>query len=220
MAHVERRRTRDREGTERALLAAARRLIMRDGVLAGLSLSDVSDEAGVNRRLIYQYFGTRQELLRAAIAERHRAVRESLHATGHFDLDFAERYIHSYEALHDFADTFKLEALAILDGDDSVKLFPFLNASLEAFRRDIQAGRAHEEDATIVHTFLSNAIRAHWLFREKTAGELGIDLDELDQRVGRVLRRMLDCLGKSAHHDTPKDDLDDHAHVEVDDGSS
>ena len=38
--------------------------IERDGVLAGLNLQEVADEAGVNRGLVYRYFGSRRELLR------------------------------------------------------------------------------------------------------------------------------------------------------------
>ncbi|MFD4985036.1 hypothetical protein [Streptomyces sp. NPDC058374] len=43
-----RRRRRSREETEADLLAAARLLLARDGVLAGLNLREVAAEAGVN----------------------------------------------------------------------------------------------------------------------------------------------------------------------------
>src|SRR5690606_36581152 len=57
----------DRAATEAALEQAALRLLERNGVLAGLNLREVADEAGVNRGLVYHYFGSRRDLLRAAL---------------------------------------------------------------------------------------------------------------------------------------------------------
>ena len=52
-------RTPNRPATEAALQTAALDLLERNGVLAGLNLREVADEAGVNRGLVYHYFGTR-----------------------------------------------------------------------------------------------------------------------------------------------------------------
>ncbi|MCP4004306.1 MAG: helix-turn-helix transcriptional regulator, partial [bacterium] len=68
----------NRADTERRLIDAALDLIRRNGVLAGLNLREVADGAGVNRGNIYHYFGSRRELLRAAITRRFEAVIESL----------------------------------------------------------------------------------------------------------------------------------------------
>lgn len=57
----------DRAATEAALEEAALRSLERDGVLAGLNLREVAAEAGVNRGLVYRYFGSPRELLRAAL---------------------------------------------------------------------------------------------------------------------------------------------------------
>ena len=46
---------------------AALLLLERNGVLAGLNLRQVAEEAGVNRGLVYHYFGSRRDLLRAAL---------------------------------------------------------------------------------------------------------------------------------------------------------
>ena len=64
----------NRAETERRLIDAALDLIRRNGVLAGLNLREVADGAGVNRGNIYPYFGSRRELLRAAINRRFEAV--------------------------------------------------------------------------------------------------------------------------------------------------
>src|SRR5206468_2454458 len=56
-------RARGRAATEALLRDAAMRVLRRDGVLSGLSLQDVADEAAVNRALINHYFGNRATLL-------------------------------------------------------------------------------------------------------------------------------------------------------------
>ena len=63
-------RSRGRAASEALLREAALRLLDRNGVLAGLSLQDVADEAGVSRGLVHAYFGTRQDLLRSALDAR------------------------------------------------------------------------------------------------------------------------------------------------------
>jgi AcrR family transcriptional regulator len=72
---------RSRTETERRLIDVALDLIRNNGVLAGLNLREVAEGAGVNRGNIYQYFGSRQELLRAAINRRFEAVVDSLVAS-------------------------------------------------------------------------------------------------------------------------------------------
>ncbi|MBT5011064.1 MAG: helix-turn-helix transcriptional regulator, partial [Gammaproteobacteria bacterium] len=64
---------RGRAETERRLIEVALELIQKNGVLAGLNLRQVAEGAGVNRGNIYHYFGSRQDLLRAAINRRFNA---------------------------------------------------------------------------------------------------------------------------------------------------
>ena len=68
-----RKTSQNRAETERRLIDAALDLIRRNGVLAGLNLREVAAAAGVNRGNIYHYFGSRQELLRAAISRRFKS---------------------------------------------------------------------------------------------------------------------------------------------------
>jgi len=65
---------RSRAETERRLIEVALELIREKGVLAGLNLRKVAEGAGVNRGNIYHYFGSRQELLRAAINRQFVAI--------------------------------------------------------------------------------------------------------------------------------------------------
>src|SRR2546423_12837263 len=63
-ANATRTRPMDRARTEQALEDAALALLEREGVLAGLNLQKVADDAGVNRGLVYHYFGSRRGPLR------------------------------------------------------------------------------------------------------------------------------------------------------------
>jgi len=75
-------RSRDHRVTERRILDATWRPFDQGGPLAGINLQEVADEAGVNRSLVYQYFGTREQLVRTALTERlTRADRFSARAT-------------------------------------------------------------------------------------------------------------------------------------------
>lgn len=60
-------RSRDREGTERAILEAAQRLVAREGY-AAFGVNAVAREAGCDKQLIYRYFGGTDGLI-AAIGE-------------------------------------------------------------------------------------------------------------------------------------------------------
>ena len=57
-------RTRDREATEAGLIAALERVISRDG-FKGLGVNAVAREAGVDKVLIYRYFGDLEGLIEA-----------------------------------------------------------------------------------------------------------------------------------------------------------
>src|SRR6266567_6745409 len=56
-------RPRGREEVRQALLGAAQRLIAERGP-GNVSLREIAEAAGVNFGLVYQYLGTREELLR------------------------------------------------------------------------------------------------------------------------------------------------------------
>ena len=72
------KKKRSRAETEQKLIEVALKLLRDKGILAGLNLREVADGAGVNRGNIYHYFGSRQELLRAAINRQFKFIVESL----------------------------------------------------------------------------------------------------------------------------------------------
>jgi AcrR family transcriptional regulator len=78
------RRPRGREEVRRALLDAAQRLIAERGP-GNVTLREIAEEAGVNFGLVYQYLGTREQVLREvyqAVATRSAAQLEQIGDVG------------------------------------------------------------------------------------------------------------------------------------------
>ncbi|MGW1412232.1 TetR/AcrR family transcriptional regulator [Streptomyces sp. NPDC002403] len=185
-----RRRRRTREETEADLLDSARRLLRRDGVLAGVSLREIAAEAGVNHGQIYQYFGTRQALLRAAAADL--VERQTADRDDHWDLPFAERRQAMFRHRLDEPELVQLEALLALDGDDGFSPFPRLAQTRRSLEQDMDEGSLPEDaDAVAVHVMTAAAQMGYVIFREAYARDTGIPLAELDERAARAFAHMV-----------------------------
>lgn len=68
------RATRDPEGTQRALLAAATAEFAEKG-LAGARVDEIARRAGVNKQLVYHHFGSKEDLYRAALEQVYAGIR-------------------------------------------------------------------------------------------------------------------------------------------------
>ncbi|MFD0340228.1 TetR/AcrR family transcriptional regulator [Streptomyces sp. NPDC127117] len=198
-----RRRRRSREETEADLLAAARTLLDRDGVLAGVNLREIAAEAGVNHGQIYQYFGTRQSLLRAAAADLVENQTED--RDDHWEQPFAERRLAMFRHRLGEPELVKLEALLALDRDDSFSPLPRLAQTLQALQRD-QADGSLPDDADILaaHVMTAAAQMGYVIFREAYARDTGIPVDELDTRAARAFSLMLAGLATPSSQQTPQ----------------
>lgn len=188
---------RSRAETERRLIDVAIDLIQRNGVLAGLNLREVAEGAGVNRGNIYHYFGSRQELLRAAINRRFEAMIETL-TSGVKSTRFVTRRLEVFRLnnSNDSNDS-KLRALLVLDGDDTVDPIPLYEAGLSLLRKDVIDGdidRGHDLEA--LQVALSAALRGYRIFRLPYAKRVGIDPNELDERVSKILRTWLEAMAQ------------------------
>ncbi|MDI9948505.1 TetR/AcrR family transcriptional regulator [Rhodococcus sp. IEGM 1305] len=194
-----RRRRGSREDTENELLDATLRLLERDGVLAGITLREVAQEAGVNHGQIYQYFGSRQMLLRAAIS---RLVDQNrLDPDEHWSLPFSDRRRVMWQRARQHPDFVKLEALLALDGDPDFTLFPLLDRTRAALDRDKDTGALPQgADGEVMHALTAATYLGYGIFRDTIARDLGISLDELDERAGAVFDQILDGLQNA---DTP-----------------
>lgn len=183
----------DRAATERLLAEAALRLLARDGVLAGLNLREVAEEARVNRGLIYHYFGSRQALLRAAVAT---VVQESDQSMGDVRaLPFAARRAAMFRVMADHPRFANLQALLVLDGDEEVHVFPRLDQSLAELERDRSEGALpNDADAVALHVLTASAIIGYALMRSAFARDLGVDPGDLDDRTAAALEDLLSRL--------------------------
>lgn len=76
-------RVRDSEATKRRILAAAKREFSRNG-FGGARVDDISEKAKANKRMIYHYFGSKEDLFQAVLEEAYVAIRT---AEQRLDLD-------------------------------------------------------------------------------------------------------------------------------------
>lgn len=185
------RSPRDRRATEAHLLAAALRLFERDGVLAGLNLQEVAVEAGVNRGLIYQYFGSRRGLLRAALAGMRWDRSPVFHE--HRALPFSQRRRLVFEESLRNSTYLKVEALLALDNDPDIRPFPMLAQTLVDLDRDKATGELHPDaDGVVMHVLTAATYLGYAVFHEAFARDTGIPAKELDRRAIAVFSRMVE----------------------------
>ena len=83
-ARMPAQRRRGRAAAVEALVASAQRLIAERGP-AGVTLREVADDAGVNFGLVYQYIGTKEQLLAEVYARAAAAAAEQLRDAEHLD---------------------------------------------------------------------------------------------------------------------------------------
>ena len=187
---------RSRAETERRLIDVALELIRDKGVLAGLNLREVAEGAGVNRGNIYHYFGSRQELLRAAINRQFEAIVDSL-SKRDLETGFVARRLNAFRlnSSNDKNNDSMLRALLVLDGDDTVDPIPLFEGGLSQLRQDVINGdidRGHDLEA--LQVALSALLRGYRIFRLPYAKRVGVTPKELDERVGKILRTWLEAM--------------------------
>jgi AcrR family transcriptional regulator len=181
-------RARDREGTEESLRAAAVALLRRGGVLAGLNLRQVADEAGVNRGLVYQYFGSRRALLRSALFHRSRPnAEDAVDAAG---LPLRERLARLFWTSLRHPEPVRLATLLVLDGDDRPRVLLNRGAGREDLAAEAARGDLPVEDVAAVQAAIASTIYGYTLLREHLAREIGVPAEELDERMARCLEAM------------------------------
>ncbi|MFC6063883.1 TetR/AcrR family transcriptional regulator [Streptomyces ochraceiscleroticus] len=192
----------DSELTAQTLERAALDLLERDGVLGGLNLREVADRAGVNRGLVYHYFGSRRDLLRSAL---RRNVRERIAAIRLQDRParFSSRVRHVLKGGVRYASAFRLAVLLLLDGDTQLRLMPDLPRTQELLRQDQEAGLIDRDvDLVALHTALTSLSTGYVLARSRLAKEFGVGVRELDDRFIGLAERLCSAV------DGPAEDPD------------
>jgi AcrR family transcriptional regulator len=187
----------DRADAEAELMAAAVRLLKRDGVLVGLNMQEVANEAGLNRGLIHHYFGSRRSLLRAGIA---RSIEDVMpvHETWRHRSPKKKRLAHfrEYCSKHFFP---HMTALLALDGDESLEPIAFAKERLEDFEREQAEGYfADDVDLPAMLAVWEASLIGYSVIREAASRQLGIPLATLDKRVLAMLERQQGALAGPA----------------------
>lgn len=189
-------RTRDdpERSTRDALLDAALDQLERRGVLAGLNLREVADAVGVTPANIYHYFGSRQGLLRAALAREMQHLADPLAEVA--TASFVERRIRMFDAITS-TPTIALTALLALDGDPDYEPMPFLAATRAQYAALVQQGELRADlDIDAAHLLgLATSIGCA-IYGEAAARQLGTTVEALNARVRVVFERLLDGLVK------------------------
>lgn len=189
----------DRDATESALVAAAVALTERDGVLSGLNLREVSDLAGVNRALVYQYFGSRRGLLRAALYQQAAANIQDAAEAEELRLPFRERVARFFWMTVRRPSPIRLVTTLILDGDERPKLMPRLGSAQELLAAEAESGELPVEDIDALQALVMSSVYGYSLYRNHLARQLGVPVEELDDRVARTLDQLTG--GKQAARD-------------------
>ncbi|WP_165950321.1 TetR/AcrR family transcriptional regulator [Actinomadura sp. GC306] len=179
---------RDREATEESLRAAAIALLRRGGVLAGLNLRQVADEAGVNRGLVYQYFGSRRDLLRSALFHRSRPnAEDAVDAAG---LPLRKRLSRLFWKSLRNPEPVVLASLLVLDGDDRPRVLLNKGAGRADLAAEAARGELPVEDVEAVQAAIASTIYGYTLLREHLAREIGLPAEELDGRMAACVEAM------------------------------
>lgn len=190
-----------RAAAERALQDAALRLLRRDGVLAGLNMQEVAAEASVNRGLIHRWFGSRQALLRSAL--RSRQARLSADVASSLEGSPARRTAWAVEQYIADPSYAQMVMLLALDGDDSFDPVPYLDARLQAFDAEIDAGVwAADVDPLALTVLWDVILDGYFTMRAALVRQTGIASAELDRRVFAAVRQLF---GAVLHDPDPPD---------------
>jgi AcrR family transcriptional regulator len=182
----------DDPSTRDALMDAALDQLTTKGVLAGLNLSEVADTVGVTPANIYYYFGTREGLLRAALAREAQRLQEPL--TSVAEGGFVERRLAMFDAIGDIP-TLALTALLALDDDKGYEPLPFLDATRQSYRAMADAGKLSPDlDVEAAHLVTLATSIGIAIYTEAVARQLDTTSAALRSRARTIFEQMLQAI--------------------------
>lgn len=128
--------------TATLILQAADELFGEQG-LAGVSVRDVAERAGVNKGLVFYYFGSKEKLFEAVLERYYQAHRAALEHSFHSDAPLAERLHALVDAYLDFIEQHRrypslVQSLVV----GSPAFHPFIQRNLEPMFRFTEAALA------------------------------------------------------------------------------
>jgi len=186
--------------TRAALMEAALAHIADRGVLAGLNMREVANDVGVTPANIYHHFGSRQELLRAALTHQIEKLTEPI------DLAVTAPYAEWRTAIFDLIQDnppLRSTALLALDGDPSYEPLPLWELAVEHYERLIAEGDLPEGfDYFAAHVLTLSMSMGVAIYSDAVAHQAGIDREEVIERARTMFVKVVEGLS-SSRHDEP-----------------
>jgi AcrR family transcriptional regulator len=181
------------ESTDRALERAALRLLTGGRLLAGFTLQQVGDEAGVTKGLVYHYFGDRQALLRSALRHGAMELQDAIRAIPYSSYD---RRIGAFaKAALVYPAAVQLMTLLLIDRDPRLHFMPLRGLMMQNFERDVGEGRLPANaDFEALLGLQNSLVYGYVLFRDGMARQMGVERSVLDSRF----RRLVSTVGRRA----------------------
>lgn len=174
------------EPTDRSIERAALRLLTDGGLLAGFTLQQVGDEAGVTKALVYHYFRDRQALMRSAL--RHGAIElQTTFRAIPYSL-YRRRLSVLAKATLTYPDAVQLMTLLLIDRDPRLRTMPLREQTMSDFERDVREGTLPPDtDIEALFGVQNSLLYGYVLFREGLARQMGVDRRALDARFLRLV---------------------------------
>jgi AcrR family transcriptional regulator len=162
------------------------RLLTGGGLLAGFTLQQVGDEAGVAKALVYHYFGDRQALLRSALRHGSMELQRTFRALPYAAYSHRLRVLARAALSH--PDAIQLMTLLLIDRDPRLRTMPLKDQTMGDFERDVREGVLPEDtDIPALFGVQNSLIYGYVLFRAGLARQLEVDAPTLDRRVLRLI---------------------------------
>ncbi len=194
--HAVKRAPMDRALTETTLEAAALRLLKKNGVLAGLNLREVAEEAGVNRGLVYHYYGSRRSLLRSALKKD--AEKWLGKSTSGATLPFREQIVQMVRSLRGRGSTIRLATLLSLDDAEGPRFSPLKERRLADLKQEVDDGVIDPDtDLEALLILVSSLGNGYMTTRRGLSKEFKIPVTEMDERLYSILDQMLSVFERS-----------------------
>jgi len=185
--------------TRVALMEAALAHIAKRGVLAGLNMREVANDVGVTPANIYHHFGSRQELLRAALT--HQIDKLTAPIDSAVTAPYAEWRTAIFDLVQDNP-PLRTTALLALDGDPSYEPLPLWELAVEHYERLIAEGDLPEGfDYFAAHVLTLSMSMGVAIYSDAIAHQAGIDPDEVVERTRAMFVQVVE--GLSSRHDEP-----------------
>ncbi|MBB3039439.1 TetR/AcrR family transcriptional regulator [Hoyosella altamirensis] len=179
----------DQDKTAALIEDAAITVVQQSGVFCGLSIKNVADTAGVNRGLVYHYFGSRRRLIVESLS---RYVDKNLidqlppvSSAACLTRRMLQVACEQYEA-------FRALAMLVTDGERTALLTP-ANAIRQGFERDQERGVLRSDvNAAALYSVIIALTVGYALLRRQLAGRFDVPVLELDDEVRRLATGMVE----------------------------